>query len=311
MSAEREAFLQSQMAAMVEITDTVIYSGLASVIFKATDRATKGNICVKVMLKKNMDADQEHALAKSEMELHASLPPHPNVVRIVASEDAPAAYLLATPYTPHGDLWELTRFGATFCERAVRNCATQMFAGLAHTHNSGIVHGDIKPHNFLLFMLDGKYVVKLCDFGLAERSSRPGGMLSWTGLRGTSGWFCPEIVSQLDHGFAGDLFPCGLILFRMLAGYAPFDPPTNFQPVEFEHVYWGHVSDASKDCIRALLEVDPARRITDEGLRSHPWLRGDPPPEPIAEQLKELCKFGPPPRTDVYFWGRDMLASGF
>lgn len=45
-----------------------------------------------------------------------------------------------------------------------------LFKALADTHNNNIMHRDVKPANFLYDTRTGEGV--LCDFGLAEVSSR-------------------------------------------------------------------------------------------------------------------------------------------
>ena len=44
-----------------------------------------------------------------------------------------------------------------------------MLKGLEFMHEkAGILHGDMKPHNVLLVQREGKFIVQLCDFGLAK-----------------------------------------------------------------------------------------------------------------------------------------------
>eukprot|EP00928_Gymnodinium_smaydae_P068259 TRINITY_DN5133_c0_g3_i1.p2 TRINITY_DN5133_c0_g3~~TRINITY_DN5133_c0_g3_i1.p2 ORF type:complete len:315 (-),score=81.82 TRINITY_DN5133_c0_g3_i1:59-1003(-) len=303
---EREALAKSDLASKYEVAEEVLYSGLNSAIFLGTPQGGL-RVGIKVYLKRKLDGPSELKRAIHEIELHRSVPPHPNVVRLVDAEVSNDAILLATPYTPCGDLWALTRFGTTFCEREVRNCSAQMLEALHHIHaGCDMVHMDIKPHNFLLYGAnDGSHVLQLCDFGLAEQ---PGSAVPFCGLRGTSGWFAPEVIQGMDHDFAVDLFGVGLILFRMLAGYAPFDPPTNFEAVEFEERYWCHISAPCRDFILRLLSISAQERGTAAEALAHPWIADGPPPEPSDEQLAELSKFGPPPCTDVRFWPAGLAA---
>jgi len=247
------------------MTEQAVYRGLSSTIFLAVERGTLLQVGMKVIMKNKLDSPQELAQALSEMKLHAAIPPHSNVIpRLLAAEETPSAILMVTQYTPHGDLWELICFGKTYCEAEVRNCAGQMFSALRHIHLvCNLVHGDIKPQNFLLFRVDGRHSVQLCDFGLAEHPDRPNSMVSWRGLRGTSGWFAPEMLAQRDYSQAIDLFACGLILFRMLGGYPPFDPPSRFrEPAEFDDRYWCHISLPCRQLIAQLLSFEPVERRT-------------------------------------------------
>jgi len=285
------------------LTDQVVYRGLASTIFHGLDRGSFLQVAIKVLMKRTFDCEAEYKNAVAEAELHAAIPANPNIIRMLVSEETPDAILLVTPYTPHGDLWSLTSYGQTYCESEVRLCAAQMLAALEHLHAiCNIVHCDIKPHNFLLFRSQGRYSVQLIDFGLAEQ---PGtnGMVTWHGTRGTSGWYAPEMLARQDYGYPVDLFGIGLILFRMLGGYHPFDPPSNFrQAAEFDDRCWCHIGPVCREFLCKLLSVPPAGRGTAAEACEHIWVRGPPPPEPTAEQLRILSTCGPPPCTDVKFW---------
>jgi len=257
-----------------------------------------------VIRKDTLDSAQELAQALAEVQIHCAIPPHPFVIQLLAAEETPTSILLVTPYTPCGDLWELTKYSQTYCEVEVRNCTAQILSALCHIHiMCNLVHSDIKPHNFLLFKLADRLVVQLIDFGLAERPDHPAGTISWRGLRGTSGWFAPEMMDRRDYTQALDLFGVGLIVFRMLAGYSPFDPPSQMsQPAEFDDRYWCHVSPACRQLVSQLLSLDPAERSSASACCEHEWLQGQPPPEPSPEQLAALCQFGPLPNTAVCFW---------
>ena len=49
---------------------------------------------------------------------------------------------------------------------ALRSVVYCMVSALAHVHNIGYVHGDVKPTNLLV---NGRGIVNLCDFGAAQK----------------------------------------------------------------------------------------------------------------------------------------------
>lgn len=303
--AEQEVILASQQVSLNYcLTDKLIYRGLASTIFLAVENGEALQVGIKVLMKQNFDSEQERKSALAEVAIHSALPPHPNVIRLLAAEETADALLLVTPYTPHGDLWDLVRYGDTYCEKEVRNCTAQMLFAVRHLHAlCGLIHADIKPHNFLLFRHFKQHCVQLCDFGLAERPEDASGMVRFNMVRGTSGWFSPEMLWHRDYSFPIDLFGVGLIMFRMLGGYMPFDPPSRFEEVvDYDERCWCHVSGLCKSLISRLLSLDPAVRGSASEVCEHEWIRGPEPPPPRPEQLEALTQFGPPPKFDIRFW---------
>jgi len=301
---EKEVVLRSvEVSGKFAVADKVITENLASTLLLAVTRRGASQVVVKVLLKQSFDSELERRSALDEIAHHSKVPPHPNVLRLLASEETPEAILLVTPFTPDGDLWSLMCYGATYCEPQVRNCASQILCALAHVHQvCGLIHADVKPQNFLLQKARGRFVVRLCDFGLAERPG-PGGVAVFRTVRGTSGWFAPEMLQHRSYGFPLDLFGVGLITFRMLGGYPPFDPPSKFQAtVDFDDRCFCHIGGPCRQLISRLLCLEPAGRGTAADAGRHLWFTGPEPAPPTPEQLDALSAYGPPPAGDVKFW---------
>ncbi|KAI5839329.1 kinase-like domain-containing protein [Morchella snyderi] len=77
--------------------------------------------------------------------------------------------------------------------------------GLAAIHKCGIVHGDIKPHNILIFPQENvkvPYVGKLSDFGACVSLQDEDTLEDFAVYRGTPNWRPPEAVKYVKekHG---------------------------------------------------------------------------------------------------------------
>lgn len=162
--------------------------------------------------------------------------------------------------------------GLSYVEAIVRLCA-QLADGLAHAHEHGIVHHDLKPANVLLTD-DGTPM--LLDFNAAEDTKRQSAAVAW--VAGTLPYMAPEQLARLQ-GAAGpvdarcDLFAFGVIMFELLTGRYPF----KCRHPEFGVVFgqaledrrgppprlrsWNPaVSPAVEAIVRRCLEPDPKRR---------------------------------------------------
>jgi tetratricopeptide (TPR) repeat protein len=105
--------------------------------------------------------------------------------------------------------------------------ADQILDALAHVHARGILHRDIKPENAIVSRLDdGLLRIKLLDFGIAaayedEEATR----LTQEGAAlGTPAYMAPEQAEgKTLEGPVTDLYPVGVILYRLLSGHMPFE----------------------------------------------------------------------------------------
>ena len=160
--------------------------------------------------------------ATREVEILASLPPHPNVLTffgVSLSEDKISS-LIVTELAIGGSLYTCLHGRERKEPSADQSIAwaIQIADGMEHLHSHNIIHRDLKSHNVLL--LPGK-VANICDFGTARQLAQT---CVQTNQAGTHRWMAPEIAEYVEAKISNkcDIFSYGMILYEIFALKVPF-----------------------------------------------------------------------------------------
>ena len=138
----------------------------------------------------------------------------------------------------------------------------QACAGLAHAHERGLVHRDVKPQNLLL-REDG--TLKVADFGIA-RSGGGGATITQAGtLLGTAAYMAPEVVAGELATAASDVYSLGAVLYELVTGIPPRRATTiadlaQDEPVRPPGEIVANVPAHLEATILRCLDRDPRRR---------------------------------------------------
>jgi serine/threonine protein kinase len=92
---------------------------------------------------------------------------------------------------------------------------------VAHLHELGFVHRDIKPGNVLLVEEDAGSVVKLSDFGLIKELQHSHGLTTTGALVGTRGYMAPEQERGVAVAAPADIYALGMLLAELATGHPP------------------------------------------------------------------------------------------
>ena len=130
---------------------------------------------------------------------------HPNLVGVYDfSEEGERPYLVMQFVPGESLAARLERGREVDCEKLAR----ELLDAVAHIHEVGILHRDIKPGNIVI---EPDSTAKLIDFGIAL--PRDATALTSTGLvLGTERFAAPEVMEGEPATERSDLYSCGLVL---------------------------------------------------------------------------------------------------
>lgn len=144
-----------------------------------------------------------------EAHLLTRLRVHERIITIRNVELAPPAPFIVMEYLPSGSVGNRLASGAVTLVEAVR-WTREALDGLAHAHDMGVLHRDVKPDN-----RHDRAV--LSDFGIAEDTIRQ--------FLAAPHAYIPHKAPELDaqgSSRQSDIWAMGCTLYRLLAGRYPF-----------------------------------------------------------------------------------------
>jgi serine/threonine-protein kinase TTK/MPS1 len=176
-------------------------------------------------------------------------------------------------------------------ENHLRLYFQQMLEAVQCIHAHRIVHGDLKPANFL--SVHG--ALKLIDFGIAVGIQDDHTSVIRESQIGTVNYMSPEAIQGgaggLKVGPPSDVWSLGCILYLMVYGETPFQRLTLLQklrqiPDEKHQLTFRPIANkALLSAIKWCLERDPQKRPTIEQLLEHKFLNPDTVIEVSRHQL--------------------------
>ena len=196
-------------------------------IFEAQQDGMVRTVAIKII---RSGMDTESVVSRFEAERQTlEIMEHPNIARVL---DAGRTFR-GRPYF----VMELVR-GAritTLCEteqldiRGRLELFITVCQAIQHAHQKGVVHRDIKPSNILVENIDGTFVPKVIDFGIAKAMQGPSrvraGITQIGQFIGTPAYMSPEQIDMggMDIDTRADIYSLGALLYELLAGRPPFD----------------------------------------------------------------------------------------
>ena len=200
-----------------------IGQGARGRVFKARQRLMDRVVALKVLLPDGALSESVVSRFFREMKI-VGLLDHPNVVRAIDADVHEGCPYIVMEYLEGDDLERVyARRGPLPPDEAVEYMA-QAARGLAHAHEMGVIHRDVKPTNLYLVKTG---TVKLLDLGFGEligMTGKAGNVFDTDEgiVVGTTDFMSPEQVKDEPIDARTDLFSLGCTMYRLLTGAYAF-----------------------------------------------------------------------------------------
>jgi serine/threonine-protein kinase len=221
-----------QLAPGARVSDYEIIERLGAGGMGEVYRAYDAKLARFVALKILYDAPGGHTNARILREARAvSALNHPNICTIYEVGNVEGRAYLAMEYVAGQPLNEILPPDG-FPPDVVVNYGTQIADALAHAHERGVIHRDLKSANVVVTP-QGR--AKVLDFGLARRTiagdggSRPDTLTDMGNFAGTPAYMAPELLRDRKADARSDIWALGVLLHEMTCGRRPFDGETPFE----------------------------------------------------------------------------------
>lgn len=258
-------------------------------VYRAKHRTMNRPVAVKVLAGDLTRTADARSAFQAEVRAAARLN-HPNIVSAYDVNEYAGRFYVVVEFVDGPGLDAVVRERGQLPTTEACELVRQAALGLAHAHEQGMSHRDLKPTN-LLVARPSRAVpepqVKIADFGTArlapppDRTPAPGG-----GAAECADYLAPEQAhapAHADHG--ADVYSLGCVLYFLLAGRPPFPGGTAEEKVR-RHLW---EEPTRIDLLRP--DVPPFLvMLVHRMMAKHPIHR--PAASEVAEQLAALASFG-------------------
>lgn len=232
---------------------------------------------------------------------------HPNIISRLGHGTAidlaqTTFHYIVLEYLSGGDMAALSRRAPLSLNKTLFYLE-QVCSGLAHAHECGVIHRDIKPQNLLL--TGDRQVVKIADFGVARFATSEGAITRV----GTNIYSAPEhnplvLTGSLDLGNiaasggshheyltpAADIYSLAKTTYTLLAGEAP-------------RKFAQHAIQGLPAAVSGQYWTDPVVRVLEKATQ----IRPDKRYQTVQEFWDELADAALPPTRPLHAVDLDAL----
>lgn len=195
----------------------LIGGGGMSNVYLAHDIILNRDVAVKILRYDLSNEEELHRRFQREA-LSATSLTHPNIVSIYDVGEDEDMHYIVMEYIKGKTLKQyIQEFSPLASARSV-HIMKQLTSAMAHAHDNGIIHRDIKPQNILM---DEAGNVKITDFGIATTLNATS-YTQTNSVIGTVHYLSPEQARGGIATMKSDIYALGIVLYELLTGELPF-----------------------------------------------------------------------------------------
>lgn len=301
--------------------------GSYSTVLAATDRQTQREYAIKVLDKRHIIKEKKVKYVNIEKDTLNRLTDHPGIVKLYYTFQDERSLYFVLDLAAGGELLGVLKKTTSFDEECTRFYSAQLLDAVEYMHSRGIIHRDLKPENLLL---NDAGHIKITDFGTAKildlpkESSKFGNVSVGSNTDGsetdravsfvgTAEYVSPELLTDKNACKASDLWAFGCIVYQLIAGRPPFKAANEYQTfqkiVNLDFTFPEGFPAVARDLVTKLLVLDPAERLSIDGIKQHAffegvqwgtgqWKQRPPKLRPYNPQTQEANKAPDTPRTE-------------
>ena len=225
-----------------EIIKNIGEGGMANV-YLAQDTILDRKVAVKV-LRGDLSNDDKFIRRFEREALSVSNLSHPNIVEVYDVGVEEGNHYIVMEYIDGKTLKQLLKKRESLTLTEVVDIMTQLTDGIAHAHDSYIIHRDIKPQNIMIED-DGR--IKITDFGIAMALNATQ-LTQTNSVLGSVHYLPPEQASGKSATIKSDIYAMGILMYELITGSVPFKGD-NAVEIALKHM---------KDKIPSVRKQDPS-----------------------------------------------------
>ncbi len=284
---------------------SLLGSGGMGDVYRAYDEKLRRDVAIKVLRAADADDDAARALLLREARAAAAVN-HPNICTIHEVGEHDGLAFLAMELVDGEPLHRVIPPGTGLPVDRMVDYSVQIADALAHAHERGVLHRDLKAQNIVITRA-GR--AKVLDFGLAKRvvtsheaTTEMASVFTAPGaIAGTPAYMSPEQLRGLPADTRSDVWALGVVLHEMAVGARPFAGQTAYELSAAilntpSPALPSRVPRELQSVIARCLEKDPDARFQSAGevraaLES---ARAGRTPAPVAAEACGRCGVEPP-----------------